>query len=129
MTATPAERSAHAGLPQKPFLRALHRRWGGTPLARWEQRLMGARHDDFWPVRLWAEVLYDAYATVMRTPMWDRFAETLRWVRERDESCRLGSFDGVCLVLGLDTEIVRRDILRAARTASLFARRRKGVRR
>jgi len=124
---TSAERSAHAGMPQKPFLRALHRRWGGTPLARWEQQLIAARHDDFWPVRLWAEVLYDAYATIMRTPMWDRFSESLQWVRERDPSCALGTFDGVCLVLDLDAAIVRADIVQAARTKSLFARRRRAA--
>ncbi len=119
-----ASRRSHKGERTRPFVVPLKYTRQIRKLAPWEKALIAARYAEHWPVRLWAGVLYDAYFTVMRTPMWERFSETLRWFRDGAEE-PLGTFASICTVLDLDVEAVRRDVLRKARTQSLYARRRK----
>lgn len=115
--------SNHKGVPTRPFVSPLRYDRRRVKLQKWEKALIAARYSEAWPVRLWAGVLYDAYFTVMRTPMWERFSETLRWFRSTADE-PLGTFESICVVLDLEAESVRRDVLRKARTQSLYARRR-----
>lgn len=93
--------------------------------AEWQVRVMQAFDDPVPARRLWAAVLCDAIDALRgvhytarggpgRIRLWD---ETTRWVLAGAEE-PLGTFASVCDALEIDTDSVRRDLLRLARRAS-----------
>lgn len=116
--------SAHKGQPMRYFVVPVRVDRRTRALARWERQLIAARFSESWPIRLWAGVLYDSYFTLMRSPSWAKVKRELQWVRDT-ASEPLGTFESICLVLDLEVETVRSDMLRRARTQSVYAKRRK----
>lgn len=95
-----------------------------SELARWEVRLNMVAHSKIPEERLWAAVLVEAVRDLLRTPFEARFREVVRWIGMRSPGYALGTFDGTCLQLGLDEDIVRADLLERAKSSRIALARR-----
>jgi hypothetical protein len=93
-----------------PFSRRFHRK-AGEPLRPWERALFLVLYASHQPeIRLWANVLADALYTLYRFPRSVHAREALAWICST-ESGSLHTFVDVATALGLNPEIVRRDVL------------------